>query len=79
MAKEKPEKDKGTFTKISSKAVIKSCNIKPKCADLRFEKLTFSDRQYDQIAGLIKEGEEVLITITATQAKMDFEPERATD
>lgn len=73
MSKEKTEnKDNkdDTFAKISSEAVIKSCKIKPECADLNFDGLSFSARQYEQIADLIKQKDQVLITITLKQPKL---------
>lgn len=56
--------------KISSTATIKSCNIKPKCVDLRFDGLVLSPGQYEEVARFIAEKEEVKVTIELVQQRL---------
>jgi hypothetical protein len=59
--------------KIATLARIKDCKITPECAEMKFEGFNFTPDQYREIAEIIKEKIAVMVTITETNKKLDFE------
>ncbi len=59
--------------KIASKTRIKNCNIKSGARDIVFEGFKLTPSQCREVATLIDEKDEVLVTITLVQEKLPIE------
>jgi hypothetical protein len=53
--KKKAESEAGS-PRVESVATIKSCEIKPECAGLKFDGFQFSPNQYEQISVWVQNG-----------------------
>ncbi len=51
---------------------IKSCTVKPECADLRFDGLQFTPEQYQQIARWVSGKCSLVIRLRPVQAEFAF-------
>jgi len=57
---------------IVTTAIIKSVNIKPECAELKFNGLQFGPTEYEELAELVQSAEPVVVTMTVKQGRLPF-------